>query len=99
MMKDAMLQLQMVIPSLKTDASFTATLNMDEDVLMDLETAINLPETSYQQKASLKYGNCQPSLTSSTRTDLDRFRTLIYLFICGCILIFFLQMMTGLNWN
>lgn len=72
MMKDAMLQLQMVIPSLKTDASFTATLKMDEDVLMDLETAINLPETSYQQKASLKYGNCQPSLTSSTRkTDLE----------------------------
>ncbi|XP_054469273.1 apolipoprotein B-100 isoform X2 [Anoplopoma fimbria] len=60
MMKDAMLQLQMVIPSLKTDASFTATLKWDEDVLMGLETVINLPETSYQQKASLKY-------------DVDRF--------------------------
>ncbi|XP_029316837.1 apolipoprotein B-100 [Cottoperca gobio] len=55
MMKDAMLKLQMVIPSLKTDASFTATLKRDEDVLMDLETVINLPDTSYQQKASLKY--------------------------------------------
>ncbi|XP_040916458.1 apolipoprotein B-100 [Toxotes jaculatrix] len=55
MMKDAMLQLQMVIPSLKTDASVTATLRKDEDVLMDLETAINLPETSYQQRALLKY--------------------------------------------
>lgn len=66
MMKDAMLQLQIVIPSLKTDASVTATLKKDEDVVMDLETVINLSETSYQQKASLKYGNCQPSLTSST---------------------------------
>ncbi|XP_067470643.1 apolipoprotein B-100 [Thunnus thynnus] len=55
MMKDAMLQLQMVIPSLKTDASVTATLKKDEDMLMDLETVINLPETSYQQKTSLKY--------------------------------------------
>ncbi|XP_035465790.2 apolipoprotein B-100 isoform X2 [Scophthalmus maximus] len=55
MMKDAMLQLQMVIPSLKTDASFTATLKTDEVVLMDLETIITLPETSYQQKALLKY--------------------------------------------
>ncbi|XP_073338944.1 apolipoprotein B-100 isoform X2 [Pagrus major] len=55
MMKDAMLQLQMIIPSLKTDASVTATLKKDEDVLMDLETVISLPETSYQQKAALKY--------------------------------------------
>ncbi|XP_018553179.1 apolipoprotein B-100 [Lates calcarifer] len=54
-MKDAMLQLQMIIPTLKTDASVTATLKKDEDVLMDLETVINLPETSYQQTASLKY--------------------------------------------
>ncbi len=56
MMKDALLQIQMVIPSLESDATFTATLKKDEDVLMDLETLINLPETSYQQKASLKYG-------------------------------------------
>lgn len=65
-MKDAMLQVQMVIPSLKTEASVTANLKKDEVMLMDLETVINLPETSYQQKASLKYGNCQPSLTFST---------------------------------
>ncbi|XP_068573744.1 apolipoprotein B-100 isoform X2 [Cebidichthys violaceus] len=55
MMKDAMLQLQMVVPFLKTNASITATLKRDEDVIMDLETVINLPETSYQQKASVKY--------------------------------------------
>lgn len=66
-MKDAMLQLQMIIPSLKTDASVTVTLKMDKDVLMDLETVINLPETSYQQKSSLKYGNGQPSITASTQ--------------------------------
>lgn len=68
MMKDAMLQLQMVIPSLKMDASVTATLKKDEVMLMDLETLINLPETSYQQKTSLKYGNHYPSLLVSTQT-------------------------------
>lgn len=57
MMKDAMLQLQMVIPSLKADVSVTATLKKDEDVLMDLKTIVNISESSYQQKASLKYGN------------------------------------------
>ncbi|XP_059209033.1 apolipoprotein B-100 isoform X2 [Centropristis striata] len=55
MMKEAMLQLKMVIPSLRTDASVTATLRRDKDMLMDFETVVNLPETSYQHKASLKY--------------------------------------------
>ncbi|XP_051252201.1 apolipoprotein B-100 [Dicentrarchus labrax] len=69
MMKDAMLQLQMVIPSLKTDASVTATLKKDEDVVMDLETVINLSETSYQQKASLKYDNDKVEL--ELKSDLN----------------------------
>uniref|UniRef100_A0A672YEF9 Apolipoprotein Ba n=1 Tax=Sphaeramia orbicularis TaxID=375764 RepID=A0A672YEF9_9TELE len=55
MMKDAMVQLQLAIPSMNSDASVTATLKKDEGVILDLETAINLPETVYQQKASLKY--------------------------------------------
>ncbi|XP_068195408.1 LOW QUALITY PROTEIN: apolipoprotein B-100 [Antennarius striatus] len=54
-MKDAVLQLQMAIPSLEMDASLKAALNEDEGVLMNLETFIKLPETLYQQKASLKY--------------------------------------------
>ncbi|XP_054651448.1 apolipoprotein B-100 isoform X2 [Dunckerocampus dactyliophorus] len=54
-MKDAMLQLQMIIPALKTNASVTATLQKREGIIMDVETKINLPETSYQQTASLIY--------------------------------------------
>lgn len=52
-----MLQLQLLIPFLKTEASVTATLKRDEDIVVDLETVMNLPVTSYQQKASFKYGN------------------------------------------
>ncbi|XP_061650138.1 apolipoprotein B-100 isoform X3 [Phyllopteryx taeniolatus] len=55
LMKNAMLQLQMVIPALKTNALFTATLKKHEDIMMIIETMIKLPETSYQQTASLKY--------------------------------------------
>nr|XP_046268549.1 apolipoprotein B-100 isoform X3 [Scatophagus argus] len=74
MMKDAMLQLQMIIPSLKTDASLTATLKKDEDVLMDLETVINLPETSYQQKASLRYDDdrLELELKSDLNSDIQK---------------------------
>lgn len=63
-MKDALLHLQLLIPSLRTDASFTATLKTNEDVLVDIKTVVNLTETSYQQKASLKYGYSQPSFIS-----------------------------------
>lgn len=62
MMKDAMLQVQMIIPSLKVDTSITATLKKGEGVIMDVETAINIPETSSLQRVTLKYGNHQPSL-------------------------------------
>lgn len=63
-----MLQLQMLIPSLKSNASFMAALRTDEDMLMDVKTVINLPETHYEQSASLKYGY----LPSSTRSNPDR---------------------------
>lgn len=56
MMKDAILQLQMIIPSLKTETSVTATLKKDEDMVMNIDTVIKLPETSYEQKTLLKYG-------------------------------------------
>uniref|UniRef100_UPI0037E9B8DE apolipoprotein B-100 n=1 Tax=Semicossyphus pulcher TaxID=241346 RepID=UPI0037E9B8DE len=69
MMKEAMLQLQVVVPSLKSDASVTATLRKDEDILLDLETAINLPETSSQQKATLKYDD--DKLELELKSDLN----------------------------
>ncbi|XP_077420099.1 apolipoprotein B-100-like isoform X1 [Vanacampus margaritifer] len=55
LMKNAMLQLQMVIPALKTNMLFTATLKKHVDIIMNMETLIKLPETSYQQSASLIY--------------------------------------------
>ncbi|XP_071327155.1 apolipoprotein B-100 isoform X2 [Trachinotus anak] len=74
MMRDAILQLQMVIPSLKTDVSVTGTLKKDEDVFMDLETMINLPETSYQQRASLKYDDdkLEVELKSELNSEIQK---------------------------
>ncbi|XP_039641503.1 apolipoprotein B-100 isoform X5 [Perca fluviatilis] len=73
-MKNAMLQIQMAIPSLKTDASVTATLKRDEDVFMDLEMVINLPETSYQQKASIKYNDetFEVELKSHLKSEIQK---------------------------
>lgn len=70
MMKDAMLKLQMDVPSLKMDASFTAGLKKDEGLLMDLETVVKVPKTLCQQKASLRYGEPHPSFSLNAK---DRF--------------------------
>ncbi|XP_075304075.1 apolipoprotein B-100 [Odontesthes bonariensis] len=70
MMKEAMLQLQMDIPSLKTDASITAVLKKDENVLLDLETIVHVAsETSYLQKASLRYD--EDKVEVELKTDLN----------------------------
>ncbi|XP_041827365.1 apolipoprotein B-100 [Melanotaenia boesemani] len=68
-MKEAMLQLQMEIPSLKTDASVTAVLKRDEDVLLDFETVVHIPESSYQHSASLKYDD--DKFEVELKTDLN----------------------------
>ncbi|XP_072221414.1 apolipoprotein B-100 [Leuresthes tenuis] len=70
MMKEAMLQLQMDIPALNTDASITAVLKKDANVLLDLETVVHVAsETSYQQKASLRYDEDKVEL--ELKTDLN----------------------------
>lgn len=65
--KGALLQLQMDLPSLKSNASFTAALRMEEDVHMDVNAVVNLPETRYQQEASISYGYWQPLSTPIER--------------------------------
>ncbi|XP_067336433.1 apolipoprotein B-100 [Channa argus] len=73
-MRDAMLQIQIAIPVLKTDASATVTLRKGENVFMELKTDIKLPETSYQQKAILKYDDdkFQVELTSDLNSEIQK---------------------------
>ncbi|XP_028298322.1 apolipoprotein B-100 [Gouania willdenowi] len=56
-MRDSMLQLQVLMPYLNSDASVTANLRKDEDMHMNLETVIHLPDMFYEQKTSVKYDN------------------------------------------
>ena len=56
MMKNAMLELQMAVPSLEADTAVTLTLKNDDAVVMAVEAALNLPETNSVQKVTLIYG-------------------------------------------
>lgn len=55
-MRDAMLQVQLLVPSLKADATVTANLKRGEELELELESDIKLPETTSVQKITLKYG-------------------------------------------
>ncbi|XP_062407541.1 apolipoprotein B-100-like [Sardina pilchardus] len=54
-MKDATLDLQLLVPVLKADAKVSAHLHRAEGLTLELETDVKLPETSSAQKIVLKY--------------------------------------------
>lgn len=55
-MSDSMLQVQLVVPALKTDAVITATMKSAEELTLELRSDIKLPETTSIQGVIFKYG-------------------------------------------
>lgn len=55
-MSDSMLQVQLVVPALKTDAAITATMKSAEELTLELRSDVKLPETTCIQGVILKYG-------------------------------------------
>ncbi|XP_046905722.1 apolipoprotein B-100-like isoform X3 [Hypomesus transpacificus] len=58
-MTDGMLQVQLVVPSLQTDAAVTATLRNGEGLTLEIKSDLKLPETSSVQGVVFKYGEDQ----------------------------------------
>nr|XP_694827.7 apolipoprotein B-100 [Danio rerio] len=56
-MRDGLIELQMSVPALQMDTSATATLKKNNGLVLQLETAFNMPETTSVQKAILRYDN------------------------------------------
>ncbi|XP_076833977.1 apolipoprotein B-100 [Brachyhypopomus gauderio] len=52
---DGVLEIEMAVPALQIDASATASLKNTKGLVLKLETAFNMPETSSLQKAILRY--------------------------------------------
>lgn len=55
-MKDGLLETQLIMPSLNTEATLTATMNCAEDLTLELKSNIKLPETNTVQRFTLQYG-------------------------------------------
>ncbi|KAK9956583.1 hypothetical protein ABG768_014308 [Culter alburnus] len=72
-MKDAMLQVQLLVPNFQTDAKVTAKLKCSEVLIIELESALMLPEmTNSIQKVILKYNadKIEAEVTSDVSTEI-----------------------------
>ncbi|XP_028996434.1 apolipoprotein B-100-like [Betta splendens] len=55
-MSDSMVQVQLLVPSLQTDATIIATMSKVDGLTMEIKTDVKLPESSSIQAITLKYG-------------------------------------------
>lgn len=55
-MTDGMLQVQLLVPSLKTDATVSATMSQTDRLTMEIKSDVKLPETNSVQAVKFIYG-------------------------------------------
>ncbi|KAG8011367.1 hypothetical protein GBF38_006124, partial [Nibea albiflora] len=54
-MKEGMLQVQLLVPSIKTDATVTANMKRDEELELELKSEIKIMDATSEQKIAMKY--------------------------------------------
>ncbi|XP_035534608.1 apolipoprotein B-100-like [Morone saxatilis] len=70
-MTDGMLQVQLLVPSLKTDATVTATMSKADGLTMEIKSDVKLPETSSIQAVTFKYGEEQAEVQLMSNMNAD----------------------------
>ncbi|XP_062378186.1 apolipoprotein B-100 [Sardina pilchardus] len=73
-MKDALVQVEMEIPSLLSKATTTATLKKENGLILQLETDIDIPKMSSIQTAIVRYdeNKVEVELKSDMNSDFDK---------------------------
>ncbi|XP_060946991.1 apolipoprotein B-100-like [Limanda limanda] len=68
---DGMLQVQLIVPSLKADAAITATMSNTDRLTLEIKSDVKLPETSSIQAVVFKYGedHAEVQLLSNVNAD------------------------------
>ncbi|KAK9531435.1 hypothetical protein VZT92_010861 [Zoarces viviparus] len=54
-MKEGMLQVQLLVPSINADATITANMKRDEELELELESEIKIVAAHFEQKIAMKY--------------------------------------------
>ncbi|XP_016329670.1 apolipoprotein B-100-like [Sinocyclocheilus anshuiensis] len=68
-MNDGLLETQLIVPSLNTEATLTATMNCADDLTLELKSNIKLPETNSVQKITLQYAKDEMKI--EIKSDID----------------------------
>ena len=72
-MKEGMLKVQLIIPSIKADATLTANMKRGEEMECELKSDIKFLESTSEQKLSLKYGTFFVHLSNLQQSFLRDF--------------------------
>ncbi|KAI4802408.1 hypothetical protein KUCAC02_020245 [Chaenocephalus aceratus] len=70
-MTDGMMQVQLLVPSLKTDAAITATMRNADVLTLEIKSDVKLPETSSIQAVIFKYGEDQAEVQLTSNMNAD----------------------------
>uniref|UniRef100_A0A8P4GC27 Vitellogenin domain-containing protein n=1 Tax=Dicentrarchus labrax TaxID=13489 RepID=A0A8P4GC27_DICLA len=68
-MKEGMLQVQLLVPSVNADATVTANMKRDEELELELKSEIKFLETTSEQKISMKYDTSK--IEVEFKSDVD----------------------------
>ncbi|XP_073708815.1 apolipoprotein B-100-like [Garra rufa] len=70
-MKDGLLETQLIVPSLNTEVTLTATMNCAEDLTLELKSNVKLPETNSVQKIALQYAKDEMKIEMKSNIDSE----------------------------
>nr|XP_033504635.1 apolipoprotein B-100-like [Epinephelus lanceolatus] len=72
-MKEGMLQVQLLVPSINADATITANMKRDEELELELKNEIKVMDASSEQKIKMKYGasKIEIELKSDMNSDIS----------------------------
>ncbi|XP_041832599.1 apolipoprotein Bb, tandem duplicate 1 [Melanotaenia boesemani] len=68
-MKEGMLEVQLLVPSINADATVTAKLKRDEELELELESEIKLMDAISEQKIEIKYDGSK--IEAEIQTDMN----------------------------
>ncbi|KPP70386.1 apolipoprotein B-100-like, partial [Scleropages formosus] len=82
-MRDSLLQVQLNIPAIETEAALTVTMNNTNDLTLELESSLNISEITSLQKVILRYDGTRAEvelksdLSSEVQKQFEDFQNII----------------------
>uniref|UniRef100_A0A673C917 Apolipoprotein Bb, tandem duplicate 2 n=1 Tax=Sphaeramia orbicularis TaxID=375764 RepID=A0A673C917_9TELE len=73
---EGMMQVQLLVPSIRADATFTANMKREEELEMELKSEIKVMDAVSEQKIEMKYGNASNNYMEKYGADIPYIQNL-----------------------